>query len=130
MSTAVIDFDTTSARREGQRRPAEPVVGRPREQAPSVRLTRRGRLALVVAMLALLGAAFVLVGGAADSTGTTHHAAAETVVVASGQTLWDIAGTVAPGQDRQDVIAEIVRLNSLPDAGAIRVGQPLYVPEY
>jgi hypothetical protein len=35
---------------------------------------------------------------------------------------------VAPEQDRREVIAEIVRLNALPDAGAITAGQELFVP--
>ncbi|MGH3448485.1 MAG: LysM peptidoglycan-binding domain-containing protein [Nocardioidaceae bacterium] len=97
-------------------------------RAAPVRLTRRGRLVLVLGVLALAFAALTLLGDPALSTGQAHHAATETVVVKPGETLWEIAGKVAPQEDPRAVIAEIVDLNSLPDAGSIRVGQPLYVP--
>jgi Tfp pilus assembly protein FimV len=95
---------------------------------PAVRLTRRGRLVVLLAVLAMAFAALVMFGSPALSTGTAHHAPARTVVVQPGQTLWDIAGQVAPGQDVRAVVDEIVDLNALSDAGAIRPGQPLYVP--
>ncbi|MBA3233186.1 MAG: LysM peptidoglycan-binding domain-containing protein [Propionibacteriales bacterium] len=84
----------------------------------------------MLAVLLLAFGAFTAWGGPAASTTTTHHAVAHTVVVSSGETLWDIAGRIAPGQDPRVVIAEIVDLNALADAGAIRVGQPLDVPPY
>jgi hypothetical protein len=42
--------------------------------------------------------------------------------------VWDIAHRSAPQADPRAVVAEIEDLNSLSDAGAIRVGQPLEVP--
>jgi hypothetical protein len=69
-------------------------------------------------------------GGPAASTGEEHHQVTETVVVAPGQTLWDIAAEVAPDEDPRVVIADIVDLNRLADAGSVRAGQPLHVPEY
>ena len=94
-----------------------------------VRLTHRGRLVLLVALVGLVLAVLMLVGTpAAQSTGATHHAPAVTVVVEPGQTLWDIANDVAPHEDPRAVIAEIIDLNALSDAGSIRAGQPLYVP--
>jgi len=73
-------------------------------------------------------AVLMLVGSPAESTDATHHPSAVTVVVAPGQTLWDIANEVAPDEDPRIVISEILDLNALTDAGSIRVGQPLYVP--
>ena len=112
MSTAVMDRNTS----------------RIQAMQPQLRLTRRGRLVVLLALVAVAFAVFALLGGPAESTGTAHHARAATVVVEPGQTLWDIASEVAPGEDPRVVIDEIVDLNALTDPGAIRVGQPLYVP--
>ena len=93
-----------------------------------VRLTRLGRLVLLITLVAVAMAVLMLVGSPAESTDATHHPSAVTVVVAPGQTLWDIANEVAPDEDPRIVISEILDLNALTDAGSIRVGQPLYVP--
>ncbi len=93
-----------------------------------MRLTRRGRVIVLVAVIALAFGALTLLGGPAASTGGVHHSVARTVVVDPGQTLWDIASTVAPDKDPRQVIAQIVALNSLADPGSIRAGQPLYIP--
>lgn len=99
------------------------------ERQPRVRLTHRGRLLLLVSLVGLALAVLMLVGTpAAESTGAAHHAPAVTVVVEPGQTLWDIASDVAPHEDPRAVIAKIIDLNALSDAGSIRAGQPLYVP--
>jgi hypothetical protein len=133
MSTATIQIP----QQRGQSRPIRQRPMEARRCAPHesealgyVRLTRRGRLVLVLATLALAFGAFTLMSDPAASTKAAHHAAAEQVVVEPGQTLWDIAQSVAPGEDTRVVIAEIVDLNSLGSAGDIRAGQPLYVPEY
>jgi hypothetical protein len=116
MSTAALQFEP---HRAGRTSPAP------------VRLTRRGRLLVLAVLVALALASYAWWGSApAVSTEETHHAAAQTVVVEPGQTLWDIALEIAPGHDPRGVIDEIVDLNALPDAGSVRVGQPLYVPEY
>jgi nucleoid-associated protein YgaU len=96
----------------------------------SVRLTRRGRIVLVLAVLTLALVGFALIGSPAVSTGEAHHAAKHTVVIHGGETLWDLAGRIAPGEDPRVVISDIVDLNNLSDAGSIRVGQKLYVPSY
>ena len=101
-----------------------------RQPSPSggVRLTRRGRLAVVAAVgLATFGAV-AQQGGPAESTDVVHHAKFRTVVVAPGQTVWDIARSISTDADPRAVVAEIEQLNSLTDAGSIRVGQPLFVP--
>lgn len=72
----------------------------------------------------------VVVGGPAVSTDSAHPHATRTVVVRPGETLWDIATTVAPRQDPRVVVADLVSLNSLPASGTIRVGQPILVPRY
>jgi LysM repeat protein len=81
-----------------------------------------------VGVLTLVLGLFTLFGAPAASTDHVRHVPATTVVVQPGQTLWDIAQSVAPHEDPREVIASIVDLNALSDPGAIRAGQPLYVP--
>ena len=95
-----------------------------------MRLTRRGRLLLLLVALAVALAVVMAMSAPAASSGETHSVAGQTVVVASGETLWDIASRVAPDEDPRIVIAQIVELNSLQDAGSVRVGQRLDVPVY
>jgi hypothetical protein len=85
---------------------------------------------VLMAVLATALAALVWMSAPAASTGATHHPASHTVVVGGGETLWDIAQQIAPGQDPRTVIADIVDLNDLSDAGSIRIGQALVVPQY
>jgi hypothetical protein len=49
------------------------------------------------------------------------------VTVQPGESLWTIAGTVAPERDPRDVIADIVQLKNL-DAARVLPGQELFVP--
>jgi hypothetical protein len=93
-------------------------------------LTRRGRIVVFLTVLAIALAGFALLGSPAVSTGQAHHAAQHTVVVRGGETLWDIASRIAPGEDPRVVIGDIVDLNNLADAGSIRIGQELFVPAY
>jgi LysM repeat protein len=48
-------------------------------------------------------------------------------VVLPGETLWEIAGEVAPGVDRRVTVAQIVKLNDLASA-EVHAGQRLAVP--
>lgn len=93
-----------------------------------LRLTQRGRVALILAVLALAYGVMAMLSAPAASTGQVRHVPTHTVVVTAGETLWDIAKSVAPRSDPRPVVAEIVDLNSLSDPGSIRAGQPLDVP--
>ena len=44
-----------------------------------------------------------------------------------GDTLWSIAGNIAPGADTQQVIADIVSLNQL-ETATVQPGQRLSIP--
>jgi LysM repeat protein len=127
MSTSVYaDVDTVVVYRPLQ--PSVEPYESERFRSTELRLTRRGRLVVVMAVIALALGALTMLGAPAASTAHVHHPTAHTVVVEPGETLWDIASTVAPGQDPRELVAEIVDLNSLTDPGAIRAGQSLYVP--
>lgn len=104
-----------------------------RVQAP-LRLTRRGWIVLVVLPLMLLTALLMSLSGfltspakAADTVAELSLTPTVTVTVQQGQSLWAIAGTVAPERDPRDVVADIVQLNNL-DGGAVSPGQQLFVP--
>ena len=49
------------------------------------------------------------------------------VTVAPGQTLWAIAGEVAPNADRRDTVARIQELNALHSVN-LQAGQTIAVP--
>ncbi len=94
----------------------------------SVRLTRRGRVVVVVlALLALLAIGFVIASGsvATDEPGTPEPTSV--VMVGSGDTLWDIAAGIADDGDVRAMIDRIERLNAL-DSGMVVAGQKLVVP--
>ena len=91
-----------------------------------VRLTRRGRLALLALLLARAGLVGVLV---AASTGEAAAPAgpAPTVVVQPGDTLWSIAARYAPGPDPFGTIEQIRQLNGL-DGYTVHAGETLVLP--
>ena len=94
----------------------------------TVRLTRRGRLAVFLTSLFLvLGVAFVLAGGAVGTGEAGQPAPTEIVQVAPGDTLWGIASEIASDGDVRSMMSEIERLNALESAG-LAAGQKLRVP--
>lgn len=108
-------------------RPARTV----RTVAPAgqLRLTRRGRLVLFLgALLVAFALAFVVMGGSSaspDSVGTPT--ATERIVVAPGQTLWQIAADQAEDGDVRATVDAIEKLNAL-DSAMLYAGQELFVP--
>lgn len=102
-------------------------AARPAGDARPLRLTARGRL-----VVWLLGAALAAgLGGAtasAQADGPSPATEVERVVVAPGQTMWEIAaGIAAPGEDVRDVVQDLVTLNELSTAG-LMAGQTIVVP--
>lgn len=97
-----------------------------------LRLTRRGRV--VVTALAALPLVLGVLVGSLGSGGAiagiddgTSSAAFDTMVVGAGDSLWEIAVSIAPTADPRDVILEIMRLNGLRDA-VVQPGQRLALP--
>jgi hypothetical protein len=96
--------------------------------APRLRITRRGRAvvaALIAGPVAVAIAAFALDGGAV-ATVESSDASFTYVSVAAGETLWDIASSVAPESDPREVVADITRLNNL--SGSVQPGERLAIP--
>jgi LysM repeat protein len=99
-----------------------------RTPAAAVRLTRRGRVVLLLVMLALLLAVLTMFGSRSAATGESGTPVqTRTVEVGEGDTLWGIASKVsAPGRVRETV-HEIEELNAL-EGPAVAVGQQIAVP--
>lgn len=95
----------------------------------TVRLTRRGRLAVFLFALTLvLGAAILLASGAAGTDEAGTPPVTEVVLVGPGDTLWGIASDAAvEGSDVRDVMTQIEHLNAL-DSSGLQSGQKLRVP--
>jgi hypothetical protein len=99
-----------------------------RGPASSVRLTRRGRIVVVLAFLgALLGAGATIGHAPSEASGRTHPVTPRTVTVAPGETLWGVAERIAPQVDPRLVVAQIQRLNHLPGPQLL-AGMQLVVP--
>ncbi|GAA3943686.1 LysM peptidoglycan-binding domain-containing protein [Microbacterium soli] len=96
-----------------------------------LRLTVRGRrvLAAIVAAPLVVGIVLsVLAGGTAlASARLSEPVPFQTVSVLPGDSLWSIAGEIAPEVDPRVVIDDIVRLNNL-SSGAIQAGAELAIP--
>ena len=101
---------------------AQPVV------VVGTRLTRRGRLVVVLGLVALLFAAFSY--GRAGTQAATSVEKAPTLgqtTVQAGESLWTVAERIAPSQDPREVIQQIRQLNDLSGSG-IQAGQQLLLP--
>jgi len=111
--------------RTAVRRPARSAA---QTTPASLRLTRRGRLVFLLAFVVLVLAALTVFGGqsaATDEAGVPVKT--RTVEVAPGDTLWEIASTVAEPGEVREMIHQIQELNALSDAGLL-VGQEIAVP--
>ncbi len=108
-----------------------PQLSRPiRAERPTstVRLTRRGRVVVFLAALALLLLAAVAMGAGSVATGESGTAAPSRVVVINeGDTLWALASEAADGGDVRDMEDTIIRMNAL-ESPMLMVGQRIRVP--
>lgn len=78
----------------------------------------------------MLGAGLLASGQVADavgSAGSTQQVAEGTYVVRSGDTLWAIASTLAPGRDPRPVIQVLKEANGI-GAGSLAPGSVLRIP--
>ncbi|KRD41704.1 hypothetical protein ASE38_19325 [Cellulomonas sp. Root930] len=95
--------------------------------ASHLRLTARGR-SVLWALAAVVIAAITLLGTQAAADGPAGAQEVVRHVVAPGETLWEIAESIAaPTEDVRDVVFDLVRLNELPDAG-LMAGQVIVLP--
>ena len=109
---------------------SEPARGQS-ANAP-LRLTRRGRVVVVVATALVLAALSLVIAGAAQATNYPGPARASQqslaqVTVLPGQSLWSVAESADPGTDTRVVVQQIIELNRL-TGNVVFAGQRLRVP--
>jgi len=88
-------------------RPADPAGAAP------LRLTRRGVLVVCAAVAALAGVLVWLAALSAPAASPARVSVPATVTVQDGDTLWSIAGQVAPDRDPRAEVDQLRRLNHL-----------------
>lgn len=97
----------------------------------ALKLTRRGRVVLLVLIAFLLGAMAIVVPGllsSATADAPSLPAEVEVVTIERGQTLWHVASEITEtGADVRDSVSVITDLNNL-DTVDVQVGQQLLVP--
>jgi hypothetical protein len=94
----------------------------------TLRLTRRGRLVLVLFVMSLMVLAGLTLGhGSSLASGKHQRAARHTLIVQPGESLWSVANRVAPHRDPRAVIDEIESLNHL-SSPTLEAGEQLTVP--
>lgn len=96
-----------------------------------LRLTKRGRVVFTTLAAIPLVIGVAVVGLSAGGAAANTEAAGATftyITVDPGESLWQLAESIAPDADPRDVIAEIMNLNQLSTAG-IEPGQRLAIPE-
>ena len=102
----------------------------PPPQNTVLRLTRRGRVAVLLAALLTLAVLVVALGSSTIATGEAGDAVpTRTVTVEPGDTLWKLATDANPNGDLRQTVDDIMRLNSLPTAH-LPMGSEVAVPIY
>ncbi|WP_314140238.1 LysM peptidoglycan-binding domain-containing protein [uncultured Plantibacter sp.] len=104
----------------------------PTSDAPStrrLRLTKRGRVVFttLAAIPLVIGVAVVGLSAGGAAANTAAGATFTYITVDPGESLWQLAESIAPDADPRDVIAEIMNLNQLSTAG-VEPGQRLAIP--
>jgi LysM repeat protein len=104
-----------------------PSLERPRP----LRLTTRGRVAVVIAALLTLAVLAIALGSSTTATGDPGTPVpAHMVKVEPGHTLWQIAADANPNGDSRATVDDIMRLNSLESASGLQMGTEIAVPIY
>ena len=105
---------------------ARPCRADQRAAHTPLRLTRRGRLALLL-LVAVAILALAPWRAIASTPAGTVPTGWVSVTVAPGDTLWSLAEAAHPGQDPRPAIAEIRSANGL-ERSTLQPGQVLLVP--
>ena len=92
-----------------------------------IRLTRRGRILVVLTVLVVLVVGFSMGRVSSQAASTAHRVTPPTVTVQPGESLWQLATRVAPHVDPRLVVDQIVDLNHL-SSPQVFAGQQLVVP--
>lgn len=115
----------------GQTQHLSRPVRAPRPSSAAVRLTRRGKIAILTLAVVAISILAVMFGPSSTATGEMGTPEQTTTVeVMPGHTLWQIAAAANPDGDIRATVDEIIELNSLPNASALQMGSEIAVPVY
>ena len=110
---------------------SRPEPARSQRGTVPLRLTRRGRVVVAVAVALLLAALSLVIAASAQATNHSLPSRGAQdliqVTVRPGQSLWSVAENADPGADTRTVIQQIVELNGL-TGDVVTAGQRLWVP--
>lgn len=129
MSTMTMSTSRVTHIRE-VRAPRELGPTRPVRQGGSgqVRLTRRGRaVVLLLALVAVMGLGVLWAAGSVATEQAGQPEPTRVVMVAPGDTLWEIASDIADAGQVRAMVDRIEELNAL-DSAMVEAGQRLRVP--
>jgi Tfp pilus assembly protein FimV len=98
-----------------------------RHAATPVRLTRRGRVVVLVLLVMIASLASAVLFTTASRAEELPAGPPPTLVVQPGDTLWDVAARVMPGRNGQAAVDELRRLNHL-NGYDVPAGQVLILP--
>ena len=95
---------------------------------PQWRLTRRGRVVVLLASLVVAFAVGIMVAAGSVATGEAGQPEPTKVItVGAGDTLWATAADLADDGDVRSMMRQIESLNAM-DGGTLDAGQRLVVP--
>ena len=98
-----------------------------RRPQPPLRLTRRGRVVVIVLLALLASVASAVLFTTASRASSDPSTPAPTITVRPGDTLWEIASSVRPERDARGAVAELRELNHLTGYD-LQPGQVLTLP--
>ncbi|MGK5678598.1 LysM peptidoglycan-binding domain-containing protein [Actinoplanes sp. URMC 104] len=98
-----------------------------RQVQPPLRLTRRGRAVVLGFLVLLASLASAVLFTTASRAEEPPAGPPPTIVVRSGDTLWDIAARTMPRRDGHSAVDELRRINGLSGYGALP-GDVLILP--
>ena len=111
-------------------RPARHLYLVPAPDSTTLRLTCRGRVAVLLAALLTIAVLAVALGPSTTATGEAGDPVpTRTVTVQPGDTLWELATDANPNGDLRQTVDDIMRFNSLPTAH-LPMGSEIAVPIY
>ena len=95
---------------------------------PQWRLTRRGRVVVLLAALIVAFAVAIFAAGSVVATGEAGQPEpVKVITVGAGDTLWAISSDLADDGDVRSMMERIESLNAM-DGGMLTAGQKLVVP--
>jgi hypothetical protein len=99
----------------------------PQRGGGGLRLTRRGRLTVLLIVVGVCGVLFSL-GRVSAGAAVRTHAPVRTTTVQAGESLWGVASRVAPSVDPRDEIERLAYANGISDEAGLVPGQVLTLP--